>query len=193
MQGISGGLFRRGKQLLLGLRAVQSALLDVLHNFWIEEFADGVFGGDGLTDCRAGYRSPLAGGPSLSPLLRRLGTFIRHRRIQPVDLVSTHALGTETLSTNASTAFHHIQLLSPRSLYGNAGSQKHIRSFSGTYSPLVRILYRWLCRNAGARSFADQRAGTKHPECSFADAKAGCFTKVARQNGKPSVLAATLL
>src|SRR5579872_3043408 len=35
--------------LLLRLCSVKAALPDVVHNFWVEEFADGALGGDGLT------------------------------------------------------------------------------------------------------------------------------------------------
>src|SRR6185437_15605435 len=76
------------------------------------------------------------GWPSLSRFLRRLGMFIRHSQERFYILSSSHALGTETLSTSAASALHHVLLLSSRSSFQYARSQKHIRKFAGTREAL---------------------------------------------------------
>ena len=62
----------------------------------------------------------------------------------------------QTISAPALSAFHNLQLLSADEITGLRHYSGSLRARIGAGTPVVWMLRRWLCGDAGARAFAHQ-------------------------------------
>jgi hypothetical protein len=87
--------------------------------------------------------------------------FSCHGHLPHRQLSSSHALGTQTLSTIRAVALLDLQLLSPSAKLHDSAFPRMLRIFTGTRAPVLRTVRVRLRRDARTRALAGQRTGSR--------------------------------
>ena len=96
-------------------------------------------------------------------------------------LVPHYAEGIEALLRARGFTFSHIQLLPPVAAVGNSGSPNGIRRCAGENPGALSISAGWICGDARARTFVDQRASASYAIGGAESSEAKSFARRAKE------------